>query len=355
MENSLPIGSRAAASGAIAKPPPPKPQFFGPERISLFHRPPTGYIPPEHATHSCPPPKRWPVQTRIYKTKELSQKILTACKTEAEAFYSEHNRKPCLAVVLVGNDPASAIYVGKKSATCKEAGLEALDFRMDPTEGFDRLVQIVEELNTRADVDGILVQSPLPKGWDERAIQAKIDPAKDVDGFHPLNAGLLFIDAKESLAHGLPPCTPAGVMEILKEAQINVAGKNAVVLGRSTIVGKPMAQMLLSADATVTVCHSRTKDLASICAQADILVAAIGKARFVTGEYIKPGAVVIDVGINRESQNGKSRVIGDVDPDSAMGKASFLTPVPGSVGPMTITLLIRNTLRAARKRMTTNA
>jgi methylenetetrahydrofolate dehydrogenase (NADP+)/methenyltetrahydrofolate cyclohydrolase len=258
-------------------------------------------------------------------------------------------------VVLVGDDPASAIYVGKKGATCKEAGLDALDFRISPSEGFDRLMAIVEELNGRDDVDGILVQSPLPKGWDERRIQAAISPEKDVDGFHPINAGRLMIDATNELKEGLPSCTPAGVMAILEEAGVKIAGKNAVVIGRSTIVGKPMALMLLAADATVTVCHSRTQDLKGICAKADILIAAIGKARFVKADFVKSGAALIDVGINREMRDGKSRVVGDIDAESVSGLAGFLTPVPNGVGPMTITMLVRNTLRAARKRSATNA
>jgi methylenetetrahydrofolate dehydrogenase (NADP+)/methenyltetrahydrofolate cyclohydrolase len=290
------------------------------------------------------------VETRIYKTKDLTQKILSACRVEAAAFASRHERKPCLAVILVGDDPGSSIYVAKKGATCKEAGLEALDFRIHPSEGFARLEALVEDLNQRATVDGILVQSPLPPGWDERAIQAKISPAKDVDGFHPMNAGQLFLDAKAVLQNGLPPCTPAGVMEILQDAGISVAGKEAVVVGRSTIVGKPMAQMLLASDATVTVCHSRTRNLPQVCSRADILVAAVGRARFVTADFVKPGAVVIDVGINRETKDGKNKVVGDVDAASVTGKASFLTPVPNGVGPMTIALLIRNTLRAAKRR-----
>ncbi len=292
------------------------------------------------------------METRIFKTQELNEKILRSCKKAASDFHSHHGRNPCLAVVLVGNDPGSEIYVKKKSQTCIDIGITPLDFRLSPADGFSELEKLVKELNQRNDVDGILVQSPLPKDWDERLIQATIAPEKDVDGFHPMNAGQLFIDAKQALAHGLPPCTPAGVMEILKEANINIAGKQAVVIGRSTIVGKPMAQMLLAADATVTICHSRTKNLRELCATADILVAAIGRAKFVDKSFVKPGAVVIDVGINRETEKGKSRVVGDVDAASVTGVASFLTPVPHGVGPMTIALLLRNTLRAAEQRQT---
>ncbi len=291
------------------------------------------------------------METRIYKTKELAEKTLAGAKTRAEEFLAKHKRKPALAVVLVGDDPASHIYVGKKSETCKANGLEALDFHLTSADGFDRLVELVRKLNARDDVDGILVQSPLPKGWDEGRIQALIDPLKDVDGFHPMNVGALSIDAKKTLDSGLPSCTPAGVIEILRECNVPVAGKHAVVIGRSNIVGKPMAQMLLGLDATVTICHSKTPDLQATCKRADVLVAAIGKPRFVTRDYVKPGATVIDVGINRIDEGGKSRVVGDVDQASVTGVASFLTPVPNGVGPMTIAILIRNTVRAAWNRV----
>lgn len=287
------------------------------------------------------------METRIYKSTDLRDKILLAAKNEAEAFLRARKIKPKLAVILVGDDPASAIYVKKKSETCIANGLDVEDIHIHPSKGFVTLAKTVSKLNTDPNVHGILVQSPLPKGWDEREIFSLISPTKDVDGFHPQNAGALFIDAKNALEKGLPPCTPAGVMEILKEAGINPSGKHAVVIGRSTIVGKPMAHMLLSADATVTICHSRTKDLEKICASADILVAAVGRARFVNKNFVKPGAVVIDVGINRETKEGKSLVVGDVDADSVKGIASFLTPVPNGVGPMTIAILIRNTVRAA--------
>ncbi|MGZ3693114.1 MAG: bifunctional 5,10-methylenetetrahydrofolate dehydrogenase/5,10-methenyltetrahydrofolate cyclohydrolase [Bdellovibrionota bacterium] len=283
------------------------------------------------------------METIIFKTAELAEKILTEAKAQA----AKLTQKPGLSVVIVGNDPASQLYVKKKTETCRKYGLEAQDIFLKPEDGFAKLEETVHQLNANPNVHGILVQSPLPKGWDERKIQALISPAKDVDGFHPENAGALLIDAKQTLAHGLPPCTPAGVMEILKEAKINPAGKHAVIIGRSTIVGKPMAMMLLSADATVTIAHSKTKDLAKLCATADILVAAVGKARFVTRDFVKPGATLIDVGINREAIDGKNRVVGDIDAQAVTGVASFLTPVPNGVGPMTIALLIRNTVRAA--------
>ncbi|RZA08624.1 MAG: bifunctional methylenetetrahydrofolate dehydrogenase/methenyltetrahydrofolate cyclohydrolase FolD [Proteobacteria bacterium] len=290
------------------------------------------------------------METQVYKTPLLTKKLLDQYRKEAEAFQREHGRKPCLAVVLVGTDPASAIYVQKKEETCRATGLDALDVHLDPSVGFAKLKETVAELNEREDVDGILVQSPLPQGWDERLIQRMIHPAKDVDGFHPENAGRLFIDANECLANGLPPCTPAGVMEVLKEAGIDVAGKHAVIIGRSTIVGKPMAQMLLAADATVTIAHSRTPKLPQLCRTADILVAAVGRARFVTADFVKAGATVIDVGITREeSADGKAHVVGDVHRQDMEGLAGFLTPVPGGIGPMTIVMLIRNTIRAARR------
>jgi methylenetetrahydrofolate dehydrogenase (NADP+) / methenyltetrahydrofolate cyclohydrolase len=293
------------------------------------------------------------METRLFKTKDLAEKLLTSAKAEAEAFEKTQGRKPTLAVVLVGSDPASQIYVAKKSETCRAHGLNPIDFKLAPDEGYERLEQLVKSLNERNDVDGILVQSPLPKGWNEERIQALVAPGKDVDGFHPLNVGALSLHAKRFLNEGLPSCTPAGVMEILREANISLSGKHAVVIGRSNIVGKPMAQMLLSGDATVTICHSKTPDLKDTCRRADILVAAIGKARFVTKDFVKPGATVIDVGINREIRDGKQKVVGDVDADSVNGTAGFLTPVPNGVGPMTIAILIRNTVRAALTRSAT--
>jgi methylenetetrahydrofolate dehydrogenase (NADP+)/methenyltetrahydrofolate cyclohydrolase len=238
--------------------------------------------------------------------------------------------------------------VRKKGETCTKYGIEARDLFLDPSAGFAKLVETVTTLNKDKNVDGILVQSPLPKGWDERAIQKLVLPAKDVDGFHPENAGSLLLDAKATLEHGLPPCTPAGVIEVLKENKISIAGKQAVVVGRSTIVGKPMALMLLAMDATVTIAHSRTTDLEKVCSSADILVAAVGKKNFITNRHVKPGAVLLDVGINREDQNGKAKLIGDIDAASVNGIASFLTPVPNGIGPMTIALLLRNTVRAAK-------
>lgn len=291
------------------------------------------------------------METVLYSCKPLAEKIQSEVAADAALFLTQQGRKPILAVILVGNDPASEVYVKKKGETCALFGIEAKDFRLNPNQGFPALIKLVDILNSDESIDGILVQSPLPKGWDERAIQQRIAPAKDVDGFHPMNAGALLIDAKETLQSGLVPCTPAGVMEVLRENKIVTRGKHAVVIGRSTIVGKPMALLLLAHDATVTITHSHTQELASICRRADILVAAVGKKHLVGRAYVKPGAVLIDVGINREMVDQKSKLFGDIDTEAVKGIASFVTPVPGGIGPMTIALLLRNTLRAARVRL----
>jgi methylenetetrahydrofolate dehydrogenase (NADP+) / methenyltetrahydrofolate cyclohydrolase len=249
---------------------------------------------------------------------------------------------PGLAVVLVGDDPASAVYVRTKDRAAREAGINARTIRMPADTAQDALLRRIDELNADPAVDGILVQLPLPKGIDPQAVIAAIDPAKDVDGFHPLNAG--------ALADGHPllvPCTPLGVMKLLLAAGIATTGTRAVVLGRSSIVGRPMAALLLGADATVTITHSRTRDLAEECRRADILVAAIGKPRMVQADWIKPGAAVIDVGINRLPDG---RLAGDVDFDACAKVAGAITPVPGGVGPMTVACLLENTLTAALRR-----
>ncbi len=283
----------------------------------------------------------------IFPCRDLASQLLAQTKSEAESFLRAHGRKPCLAVVLAGNDPASEVYVRKKGETCATHGIDHRDHRLAPSEGFAALEKLVDQLNADSKVDGILVQSPLPKGWDERAIFARISPKKDVDGFHPQNAGALLIDARSALASGLPPCTPAGVMEVLRAAGVSLAGKHAVVVGRSTIVGKPMALMLQSEDATVTMCHSRTKNLAEECRRADVLIAAVGKPHLIGRDHVKPGAVVIDVGINRLEMSGKTKLVGDVNTDEIKDVASLVTPVPNGIGPMTIAMLLRNTVRAA--------
>ena len=287
------------------------------------------------------------MQAEIFSCANLSEKIIQQVHACSQNFAKNTGSNPCLAVVLVGNDPASHVYVKKKSEACARGGVDVKDFILPEKTSVAELEALLQKLNSDKKINGILVQSPLPKHFDERKIQALIDPAKDVDGFHPQNAGALFIDTKKCLAEGLPPCTPAGVMEVFKEKNISLAGKHAVVIGRSTIVGKPMAFMLLSENATVTIAHSKTKNLAQECARADILVAAIGKSKFVTSDFIKKGAVVIDVGINRVEKNGKWTLAGDVDASSVAQIAALITPVPKGIGPMTIALLIRNTARAA--------
>ena len=248
-----------------------------------------------------------------------------------------------LAVILVGEDPASCTYVRNKQKACQEAGIyaEQIDLPADTTQ--EQLLAVVEELNARGDIHGILCQLPLPRHLDDKAVIAAISPAKDVDAFHAESVGHIMIGDG-----GFLPCTPAGVMELLSRSNISVEGKSCVVIGRSNIVGKPMAMLLLHANGTVTVCHSRTKDLAAVCREADILVAAIGKAKFVTADMVKQGATVIDVGINRD-ENGK--LCGDVDFAAVEPVAGAITPVPGGVGPMTIAMLLKNTVTSANRRL----
>jgi methylenetetrahydrofolate dehydrogenase (NADP+)/methenyltetrahydrofolate cyclohydrolase len=249
---------------------------------------------------------------------------------------------PGLAVVLVGDDPASQIYVGSKTKQADEVGIRHFDHRLPKTTTTAQLIALVHSLNANPDVHGILVQLPLPAGVDSATVLATIDPAKDVDGFHAVNAGRLALGQDATV-----PCTPLGSLILIRQALAELAGKRALVIGRSNIVGKPMAQLLLQQDCTVTVAHSRTRDLSAICAEADIVVAAIGRPKAVRGEWIKPGAVVIDVGINRiDDGSGKSRVVGDVDFEAAAARAGAITPVPGGVGPMTIACLLMNTLNA---------
>lgn len=270
--------------------------------------------------------------------KALAAKVKERVRKEAATL----PRRPGLAVVLVGNDPASRVYVTSKRKDCEECGFYSEEYALLENTSQKELLELVETLNGREDIDGILVQLPLPKHLDEEAVIQAIAPGKDVDGFHPMNAGNLLIGRP-----GFLPCTPAGVMDLLEEYGIDPAGKRAVVVGRSNIVGKPMALLLLRRDATVTVCHSRTPDLAEYCRQADILVAAVGRCGLITADMVKTGAVVVDVAMNRD-ENGK--LCGDVDFTAVAEKASYLTPVPGGVGPMTRAALMENTLLAARKR-----
>ena len=257
---------------------------------------------------------------------------------------------PGLSVVLVGDDPASAVYVRNKEKFAREAGMRGETIRMSGETSETELLAVVDRLNADPAVHGILVQMPLPKQIDAEGVIRRIDPAKDVDGFHPVNVGELLIGTGQ----GFAPCTPAGVMELLRAYDVDVRGKEVVVIGRSNIVGKPMAALLVQpgADATVTVCHSRTRDLAAHTRRADVVIAAIGRARFVTADMLKPGAVVIDVGMNRvddPAAKSGSRLVGDVDYEPAREVAAAITPVPGGVGPMTIAMLLANTVRAARR------
>ena len=263
------------------------------------------------------------------------------------AFVARTGRKPGLAVVLVGEDPASSVYVRNKGKMTVEAGMESLEFKLPASIGEEELLDLVEELNADDRVDGILVQLPLPGHIDEAAVIGTIDPAKDVDGFHVVNSGRL-ATGQEALV----PCTPLGCIMLLKDELGDLSGMEAVVVGRSNIVGKPMAQLLLAENCTVTIGHSRTRDLASVVHRADIVVAAVGRAEMVKGEWIKPGATVIDVGINRvtDTEDGKSRIVGDVATAEALAHVRAITPVPGGVGPMTIAVLLRNTLVAAHAR-----
>ena len=251
----------------------------------------------------------------------------------------ESGYQPGLAVVIVGDDPASQVYVRNKEKACKEVGIAAQTFALPKETTQQELMALIDTLNARSDVHGILVQLPLPRHLDEHQVINAILPEKDVDAFHPVNVGKIMIGDFDYV-----PCTPAGVMALLEEAQIDVSGKRAVVIGRSNIVGKPQAMLLLHKNATVTICHSKTQHLEEITRQADIIVVAIGKAHFLRGDMVKDGVVVIDVGMNR-LENGK--LAGDVDFDTVAPKASYITPVPGGVGPMTITMLMKNTLRAA--------
>jgi methylenetetrahydrofolate dehydrogenase (NADP+)/methenyltetrahydrofolate cyclohydrolase len=292
------------------------------------------------------------VTARIIDGKAAAAAVLAEVKARADAFRAAKGRPPGLAVVLVGEDPASQVYVRNKGREAEAAGFRSEQHTLPVTTSQADLLALVQRLNADAGIDGILVQLPLPKGIDAEFVLTAIDPAKDVDGFHPVNVGLLGSGATD---RALVPCTPAGSV-ILVESVLgpSLAGKHAVVVGRSNIVGKPVAQLLLQRDATVTIAHSRTADLPALCRQADILVAAVGRPEMVRGDWVKPGAVVIDVGINRvpapEKGEGKTRLVGDVAYAEAAALASAITPVPGGVGPMTIALLMANTVTAAHLR-----
>ncbi|MCL6604270.1 MAG: bifunctional methylenetetrahydrofolate dehydrogenase/methenyltetrahydrofolate cyclohydrolase FolD [Paenibacillus sp.] len=277
----------------------------------------------------------------IISGKQVSDEIRIDIAREV-ALLAERGAQPGLAVVLVGEDPASQVYVRNKETSCVNLGFHSEVHRLSASTTQEELLAMIDDLNNRNEIDGILVQLPLPKHIDEKAVINAIAVEKDVDGFHPVNVGNLVIGDDSLL-----PCTPAGVIELIKRTGTGLAGKHAVVIGRSNIVGKPVSLLLQRENATVTMCHSRTANMAELCLQADILVVAIGRANFIDASYVKPGAVVIDVGMNR-LDSGK--LAGDVDYESAKEVAGYITPVPGGVGPMTITMLMSNTLIAAKRR-----
>ena len=274
---------------------------------------------------------------RLINGKEISARVKERIAEEVKEL-KKNGTDVCLAVIIVGDDPASKIYVANKKKACEATGIISREYALPAETTENELLGLISKLNSDRTVNGILCQLPLPSHIDERRIISAISPEKDVDAFHPQNVGHIMIGD-----YHFAPCTPAGIMEMLRQENIDPAGKHCVVIGRSNIVGKPMAMMLLQANATVTVCHSKTKNLADICREADILVSAVGKANFVTTDMVKPGAVVIDVGMNRE--NG--RLCGDVAFAEVEPIASAITPVPGGVGPMTIAMLLQNTLTAA--------
>ena len=276
--------------------------------------------------------------TLVIDGKRISQEIKDEVKEEVQKL-KEEGKEICLAVIQVGDNPASSVYVGNKRKACDYTGIRSISMKMPEDTAEEELLEVIDQLNQDSKVNGILVQLPLPKQIDEDKIIMAISPEKDVDGFHPVNVGALSIGKK-----GFLSCTPYGIIELLKRSNIEIDGKHCVVIGRSNIVGKPMAQLLLRENGTVTIVHSHTKNLQEITRQADILVAAIGKPKFITKDYIKEGAVVIDVGINRDENN---KLCGDVDYDDVFEKAGAITPVPGGVGPMTIAMLMHNCLEAA--------
>lgn len=275
----------------------------------------------------------------IIDGKAISAQIREEIAQKVQVYSEKTGTRPGLAVIIVGDNPASQVYVRNKKKACEQVGFNSWVYEMPESTTQDELNALIDKLNCDSTVHGILVQLPLPSHLDEKEVILRIKPEKDVDAFHPYNVGRITIGDPKFL-----PCTPAGIMELLKRSNIEISGKECVVIGRSNIVGKPMALLLLAENGTVTVCHSKTRDLSEVCRRADILVVAIGKAHFVTADMVKEGAVVIDVGMNR---NAEGKLTGDVDFKSVSEVASYITPVPGGVGPMTITMLLQNTLVAA--------
>ena len=277
---------------------------------------------------------------QIIDGKKVSAEVEEEVRQQTLKLKETHGITPGLAVVIVGDDPASRVYVNNKKKACELVGFKSEEYALPAETTQQELLNLVETLNNKDDINGILVQLPLTNHLDDKAVIAAINPKKDVDAFHAVNVGKIMLGEYDFL-----PCTPAGVMEMLHSYNIEVSGKNCVVIGRSNIVGKPMAMLLLHENGTVTICHSRTRDLAEVTKQADILVAAVGRPKFVTADMVKDGAVVIDVGMDRD-ENGK--LCGDVDFENVKDKCSYITPVPGGVGPMTIATLMKNTLKAAK-------
>lgn len=278
------------------------------------------------------------MSAKILSGKEVSARIKAELKEEADKLKAQ-GIMPGLAVVIVGDDPASRVYVNNKKKACEELGILSEEYALSADTSEEELLALIDRLNADSKISGILVQLPLPKGLDEEKVINRINPKKDVDAFHPVNVGKIMIGNYDFV-----PCTPAGVMELIAESGIDISGKECVIVGRSNIVGKPMSMLLLHQNGTVTVCHSRTRDLKEVTKRADILVVAVGRPEFITGDMIKEGAVVIDVGINRLENK---KLVGDVEFESAEKVASAITPVPGGVGPMTIAMLMKNTLKAA--------
>ncbi|HEY2180556.1 MAG TPA: bifunctional methylenetetrahydrofolate dehydrogenase/methenyltetrahydrofolate cyclohydrolase FolD [Solirubrobacteraceae bacterium] len=287
------------------------------------------------------------MSAQIIDGKVAAARVRAEVAEQVQEFRERTRRVPGLATVLVGDDPASAVYVGSKQRASGEVGMQAFDRRLPGDSSYERVAEELDALGADVDVSGILLQLPVPEHLDGPTLTEMIPPEKDVDGLTALNTGLLSLGRP-----GLRPCTPLGVMELLAQTGVELEGAEAVVVGRSNLFGKPMAQLLLGANATVTVCHSRTRDLAAVCARADVLIAAIGRPRMIGAEFVKPGAVVIDVGqvrLTPEQAGNRSGLVGDVDFAAASEVASAITPVPGGVGPMTVAFLLRNTLEAARR------
>ncbi len=279
----------------------------------------------------------------IIDGKKVSAQMREQIKSETEELYQKYGVRPGLAVIIVGDDPASKVYVSNKEKACAQVGYYSEVYRLPEATEMDELLALVDRLNKDEKINGILCQLPLPKHLDEEQVILKISPEKDVDAFHPMNTGKIMIGDYDFL-----PCTPAGVMKLIESTGTDITGKECVVVGRSNIVGKPQAMLLLQKNGTVTVCHSKTRNLKEVTSRADILVVAIGKADFIGADMVKEGAVVIDVGMNRKADG---KLTGDVDFESVSKKAAYITPVPGGVGPMTITMLLQNTLTAAKKQL----